>query len=1201
MKKNNGFTLVEILAVVVLISLILVLIVPQVRKTNAKAKTKLCLNKMNTIENSINLWAKNNKSCFWKNEDICGGVKFDKKYETTIKDLAQAGVIDYDKNNDVINPKDSSSINNYKVELIKNEDLSISAKILLQNGESFEEDNNYIKTCGKEALNLIADDKDANDSLQIKEKIKIVGYDDYSTTNNIIAIKYAKKDTNKTIDSYCEKLGIEASYIYKDGDINDEQISCNYLRKKYNLKVSGEHVTIYQPSEFEIIWGTKVEIEFSIDNEYKVTGIEYVLDNNQTITYRIDEEQNKIVIDSMPKSNLTITIITKENAKEYEFIYLKQKLDNAEEYDEDINKETKVISTEEISNACEKTTFTGYNYYNYLVDENIQTVKCFYNRNKWKIYIEKDDNVELESAYDDEYKYGEEIKIKYNFKEGYMLKDISCNPEESCTVKGNKETTIIMPNSDVNVDISSKEKSKIQYTIATYLENANDSNMMLKTKQIEDIYSTDTIEDVCSNIPEGFKFTKELSEKLSSYDTTKKTAQCYYQRQTYDLEYDFNTDQTDKNELSGNNIKTYMPSAYDKVDIIRTNSTNTYNNVVTKYKYGQKIYFKYSSVKFGYEVTEPPTCTPEASCSTYGNTTVITMPSEKLTLKPNIGRTEQSYSVYVYLENANDSNMTKSTTTYNKINITFDDGKSINNIRDYACTLNNYLPSGYNYSALSKELSFVDIPNLKIECYYQRNIYNLLFNYSTDQKDSAGTDGNNIKSYMPSAYDKIDFKTTTTANTYTNVTAKYKYGQNILFKYDSVKFGYKVGITECNDANACQNINNYTKITMPNKDLTLTPKTEELIEPYDIYMYLENPNDGNMIKSDIVYNGVEVSFSGKTTNEVVDKICSDRIPNANQYQYTDSISKNLSYADTTTHKIECYYQRQTYDLEYDFNTDQTDKNELSGNNIKTYMPSAYDKVDIIRTNSTNTYNNVVTKYKYGQKIYFKYSSVKFGYEVTEPPTCTPEASCSTYGNTTVITMPSSNLTITPKIGRTEEKYSVYVYLENANDGNMIKSTATYDNIDITFNDGKSINTVRDEVCKLNKYLPEGYDYNDTISKSLSNLDVTNLKIDCYYQRDIYDLTFDFSNQNILSKAYMPSYYNALDKYTQETFDNKTAKYKYGQTICLKSKSLASGHTLIGATCKDADFNQVENACNQMGDTTIITMPNKNMTVSFETS
>ena len=42
MKNNKGFTLVEILAVLVLISLMMVIIVPNVRKVALNSKIKLC-------------------------------------------------------------------------------------------------------------------------------------------------------------------------------------------------------------------------------------------------------------------------------------------------------------------------------------------------------------------------------------------------------------------------------------------------------------------------------------------------------------------------------------------------------------------------------------------------------------------------------------------------------------------------------------------------------------------------------------------------------------------------------------------------------------------------------------------------------------------------------------------------------------------------------------------------------------------------------------------------------------------------------------------------------------------------------------------------------------------------------------------------------------------------------------------------------
>ena len=124
MKNNKGFTLVEILAVIVLISLMMVIIVPSIQKVALNSKIKLCNSKITLVEESINLWARDNYKCFektngcnilsncQKNNDII-------KCESTFKTLAENKLLNYDKSvkniNYVINPINNGNMNDTKI------------------------------------------------------------------------------------------------------------------------------------------------------------------------------------------------------------------------------------------------------------------------------------------------------------------------------------------------------------------------------------------------------------------------------------------------------------------------------------------------------------------------------------------------------------------------------------------------------------------------------------------------------------------------------------------------------------------------------------------------------------------------------------------------------------------------------------------------------------------------------------------------------------------------------------------------------------------------------------------------------------------------------------------------------------------------------------------------------------------------------
>lgn len=130
MKNKKGFTLVELLAVIVLISLIMVIVVPQVQKVAKQSKIKLCKTKIELAEEALNLWAQDNYACFSKKGgcnmlDNCD-YKDDKITCTaTFEKLAKNNLVNFDqKINDrdtIINPIDNSSLNNVEFRISYNQ------------------------------------------------------------------------------------------------------------------------------------------------------------------------------------------------------------------------------------------------------------------------------------------------------------------------------------------------------------------------------------------------------------------------------------------------------------------------------------------------------------------------------------------------------------------------------------------------------------------------------------------------------------------------------------------------------------------------------------------------------------------------------------------------------------------------------------------------------------------------------------------------------------------------------------------------------------------------------------------------------------------------------------------------------------------------------------------------------------------------
>lgn len=131
MKNNKGFTFVEILAVLVLISLMMVIIVPNVQKVAYQSKVKLCKSKISLAEDALNLWSRDNNKCFTK-EGGCNMLSYctsdpegnESTCRVKFEDLAKNNLVNYDKKvediDTLINPIDNSSLNNLEFKVTYN-------------------------------------------------------------------------------------------------------------------------------------------------------------------------------------------------------------------------------------------------------------------------------------------------------------------------------------------------------------------------------------------------------------------------------------------------------------------------------------------------------------------------------------------------------------------------------------------------------------------------------------------------------------------------------------------------------------------------------------------------------------------------------------------------------------------------------------------------------------------------------------------------------------------------------------------------------------------------------------------------------------------------------------------------------------------------------------------------------------------------
>ena len=93
--KKNGFTLAELLGVMVILSLISIITVPAVTESLNNYKTKLCVSQINEIISAAKSWGNENVLVLPSGEG--------ETYDVTLRTLAEYGYIDEKVNNPVTN------------------------------------------------------------------------------------------------------------------------------------------------------------------------------------------------------------------------------------------------------------------------------------------------------------------------------------------------------------------------------------------------------------------------------------------------------------------------------------------------------------------------------------------------------------------------------------------------------------------------------------------------------------------------------------------------------------------------------------------------------------------------------------------------------------------------------------------------------------------------------------------------------------------------------------------------------------------------------------------------------------------------------------------------------------------------------------------------------------------------------------------
>lgn len=124
MKNKKAFTLVELLAVIIILSLLMLIAIPTSVNISNRTKQKMLDTKLNLATQYAKVWAEENIDCFIAKScselHDCGKDGSITECYISLNTLAELDYLKYDKENKIINPVNNEDIGQWDITIVYN-------------------------------------------------------------------------------------------------------------------------------------------------------------------------------------------------------------------------------------------------------------------------------------------------------------------------------------------------------------------------------------------------------------------------------------------------------------------------------------------------------------------------------------------------------------------------------------------------------------------------------------------------------------------------------------------------------------------------------------------------------------------------------------------------------------------------------------------------------------------------------------------------------------------------------------------------------------------------------------------------------------------------------------------------------------------------------------------------------------------------